>query len=126
MSMTRLTKIIGFSVPPVLADEVEQIAREERRTKSELFREMLRVYRSYRKKQPEPAIDDAWVMQVIREAQEEQRRNPMTQEEVRALDERLTSYGEERLKALGITSEEEINDIVYEERQKHRQAARRS
>ncbi len=76
MPMTRITKIIGFSVPPVLADEVEQIALEEKRTKSELFREMLRVYRSYRKKQPEPAIDDVWVSQVIREAQEEDLRNP--------------------------------------------------
>lgn len=123
--MSRITKIIGFSVPPVLADEVEQIAREEKRTKSELFREMLRVYRSYRKRQPEPAIDEAWVMQVIREAQEEERRNPMSAEEFAAESERLMRYGAERSKALGITSEEEINDIVYEERQKHRQAARR-
>ena len=123
--MARATKNIGFSVPPVMADEVEQIAREEKRTKSELFREMLRVYRSYRKRQPEPAIDEAWVMQVMREAQEEERRNPMSAEEFAAESERLMRYGTERAKALGITSEEEINDIVYEERQNRRQAVRR-
>jgi nicotinamide mononucleotide adenylyltransferase len=36
------------------------------------------VYRSYRKRHPEPEINDEWVMQVIREAQKEQRQNPMT------------------------------------------------
>ena len=124
--MTRITKIIGFSVPPVLADEVEQIAREEKRTKSELFREMLRVYRSYRKKQPEPAMDEEWLAHVIREAQEENRRNPLTQKQLLAESVRLLQYGTERAEAAGITSEEELNDTVYEERQKHRQTARRS
>jgi metal-responsive CopG/Arc/MetJ family transcriptional regulator len=47
--MSRITKILGFSVPPSMVEEVEQIAQEERRTKSELFREMLRVYQAYRK-----------------------------------------------------------------------------
>ena len=131
MSMSRLTKIIGFSVPPVLADEVEQIAREEQRTKSELFREMLRVYRSYRKKQPEPAIDTAWVMQVIREAQEEERHNPMSAEAFKTESARLARYGEERLKAMGMDELTEdqfmdrVNDIIHEERQKRRQAASR-
>jgi metal-responsive CopG/Arc/MetJ family transcriptional regulator len=73
MSMARTTKILGFSVPPSMVEEVEQIAKEERRTKSELFREMLRVYRSYRKRRPGPQIDDEWVMQVIREVQKEER-----------------------------------------------------
>jgi len=118
--MTRLTKIIGFSVPPVLADEVEQIAQEEKRTKSELFREMLRVYRSYRKRQPEPAIDDVWVMQVINEAQEEERSNPMSVEEFAASIKRAQQYGAERSKALGITSEEELNEMLYAERKASR------
>ena len=46
--MARTTRILGFSVPPKVAQEVERVSREERRTKSELFREMLRVSRSYR------------------------------------------------------------------------------
>jgi len=47
--MGRITKVIGFSVPPALAEEIEQVAKAERRTKSELFREMFRVYQVYRK-----------------------------------------------------------------------------
>jgi hypothetical protein len=42
--------------------EFHQIATEEHRTKSELFREMFPVYRSYRKRRPEPEFDDEWVM----------------------------------------------------------------
>ena len=36
--MARATKVVGFSVPPSVAEEVAQIAQEEHRTKSELFR----------------------------------------------------------------------------------------
>jgi hypothetical protein len=86
------------SLPSPMEREFHQIATEEHRTKSELFREMFRVYRSYRKRQPEPEIDDAWVIQVIREAKEEQRQNPS--------------------KEVGIDVEDEevINRIIHEER----------
>ena len=46
--MARTAVTIGFSVPPELASEVERIAEIEGRTKSELFREMVRVYRRER------------------------------------------------------------------------------
>lgn len=46
--MARTATTIGFSVPPEIAAEVEQMARLEGRTKSELFREMVRVYRRER------------------------------------------------------------------------------
>lgn len=46
--MARTAKTIGFSVPPELVDEVERIAHAEGRTKSELFREMVRVYKRER------------------------------------------------------------------------------
>lgn len=46
--MARTARTIGFSVPPETVDEIENIAAEEGRTKSELFREMLRVYRQHR------------------------------------------------------------------------------
>jgi metal-responsive CopG/Arc/MetJ family transcriptional regulator len=49
IKMSRVTKTIGFSVPPSMAEEFDSIALEERRTKSELFREMLRLYQTYRK-----------------------------------------------------------------------------
>ncbi len=46
--MGRTARTIGFSVPPALADEIERIAAEEGRTKSELFRAMVRTYRNQR------------------------------------------------------------------------------
>jgi len=46
--MVRTAVTIGFSVPPDLALEVERLAQLEGRTKSELFREMVRVYRRER------------------------------------------------------------------------------
>lgn len=45
----RTTQMIGFSVPPSTAREYEHMAEKERRTKSELFREMFRMYQTYRK-----------------------------------------------------------------------------
>src|SRR5947207_2673720 len=106
MAMTPIMKHVGFTVPPPIAEEFERIARKEHRTKSELFREMFRVYRSYSKKHPEPEIDDEWVMQVIREAQEEEKRNPMTDEEFIAESKRLMEYGAEQAKKVGLDVED--------------------
>jgi hypothetical protein len=39
-----MRKILGFSVPPKLAEEFEALCAEEHRTKSEMFREMFRSY----------------------------------------------------------------------------------
>lgn len=62
-AMSRTTRVMGFSVPPRIAEEVEQIAREENRTKSELFREMLRVYKSYRNRYPEMEISEVSILE---------------------------------------------------------------
>ncbi len=43
--------MVTVSVPPEAARDFEQIADEEGRNKSELFREMLRVYRVWRETQ---------------------------------------------------------------------------
>ena len=64
--MGRTTKMVGFSVPPALEREVEQIAKAERRTKSELFREMLRVYKRFRKQRDED--EEAWVKNLLRDS----------------------------------------------------------
>lgn len=40
----RTTRILSLSLPPDLLEEAEQIAKEEGRTRSELFREALRRY----------------------------------------------------------------------------------
>jgi hypothetical protein len=106
--------------------EFGRIATEEHRTKSELFREMFRVYRSYRKRQPEPEIDDAWVMQVIEEAKEEERRNPMTTEELLRESRELSEYGARQAKRVRIDVEDidVINRIVHEERTRRREKNR--
>ena len=46
--MKRPSRVLSVSVPPEAARDFERIARQEGRNKSELFREMLRVYRAYR------------------------------------------------------------------------------
>lgn len=44
----RRSRVLAVSVPPAAARAFERAAREEGRNKSEMFREMLRVYRAYR------------------------------------------------------------------------------
>jgi Ribbon-helix-helix protein, copG family len=112
---TAQIKHVGFTLPSPMEKEFDQIATEEHRTKSELFREMFRMYRSYRKRRPEPEIDDEWVMQVIAEAQEEQRQNPMTPEELVAEFRELSREGGERARQLGI-KEEDIDRLIHEHR----------
>ena len=127
MLMSRISKNIAFTVPPVMADEFEWLAREEQSTKSELFRRIFRYYQASRKspKKRTPDIDtnfDAWVEHIIFEAVE----NPASDKELFEIDEEVLAYGAERARAVGVTSEEQVIDIIHEERQKNRQAARRS
>ncbi len=42
--MARTAVTIGFSVPPEVAALVERMAKREGKSKSELFRDMVRVY----------------------------------------------------------------------------------
>jgi metal-responsive CopG/Arc/MetJ family transcriptional regulator len=46
--VARTAVTIGFSVPPETAEQVEAMARREGRSKSELFRDMVRVYSEQR------------------------------------------------------------------------------
>jgi cell division FtsZ-interacting protein ZapD len=123
MATASTMKHVGFTVPPPMEEELEQMAKEEHRTKSELFREMVRVYRSYRKKHSEPEIDQEWVMQVLREAQEEEERNPMTTEEILRESRALAEYGARQAKKVGIDvdDDEVINRIIHEERARWRE-----
>jgi hypothetical protein len=123
MATAPTMKHVGFTVPPPMEEELEQMAKEEHRTKSELFREMVRVYRSYRKRHPEPEIDQEWVMQVLREAEEEEKRNPMTDEEFLREFRELAQYGAGQAKKMGIDVEDDevVNRIVHEERARWRE-----
>jgi metal-responsive CopG/Arc/MetJ family transcriptional regulator len=48
MATRRSSRVLTVSVPPEAAEDFEEIAADEGRNKSELFREMLRVYRVWR------------------------------------------------------------------------------
>lgn len=43
--VTRISKTITVSLPPELYKEVERLTKEGHKTKSELFREMIRTYK---------------------------------------------------------------------------------
>jgi len=49
--MPRSTKVLAFSVPPAIARQIEQTARNERKTKSELLRAMWEAYLVAREKE---------------------------------------------------------------------------
>jgi metal-responsive CopG/Arc/MetJ family transcriptional regulator len=114
MSLNRTTRVIGFSVPPTLANEVEAMAKVERRTKSELFREMVRVYQRYRLQRDHD--EQRWVANLIQEANAEQARDPMTPAHLRAEDERLVKYGAAQARKLRIKPKD-VNRLIHEYRQ---------
>ena len=45
--MARTSRVLAVSLPPDAAAEFDRLAEREGRNRSELFREMLRVYRVY-------------------------------------------------------------------------------
>lgn len=115
--MARISKNLGFTVSPAMADKFEQVAKREQSTKSELFRRMFRLYLSYVEPiQERSDTPDAWAERLILEAQEQDRQNPISGQAFLAEIEQAQRYGAKRSKALGITSEEALNAILYEER----------
>ena len=115
MSVGRTTELLGFSVPPAVAREMERLAKEEGRTKSELFREMFRVYRRYRELRE--LEEDRWVARIIEEAQAEQVKMPMTAGEIVAASEELARAGASRARKLGIKTDlESVNRLLHEHR----------
>jgi hypothetical protein len=93
--------------------EVESLAKQECRTKSELFKEMLRVYSRYRAQRDRD--DDRWIDDLIEEAKAEQVRSPMGVEALLQESDRLPSYGAQQAKRLGIKLRD-VNRIVHAHR----------
>jgi metal-responsive CopG/Arc/MetJ family transcriptional regulator len=119
MSTGRTTKVLGFSVPPAVVREVESLAREERRTKSELFREMVRVYQKYRLQRDRDEL--RWINGIIDEARAEQRTSPVSGEALLAEDSRLSRYGQQQAMNAGLkTDSKSISRIVHERRKANR------
>jgi len=119
--MSRTTQVLGFSVPPSLVEEVASIAKAERRTKSELFREMLRVYRRYRAERDRDEL--GWVNKIIAETKAEEEKHPTPVNELHAESERLARYGAQQAQKLGI----KLKDVprLIDEYRKERRVARR-
>jgi metal-responsive CopG/Arc/MetJ family transcriptional regulator len=113
MNMSRTTKIMGFSVPPTVVKEVETLAKQERRTKSELFREMVRVYRRYRDQRDRD--ERRWIAGVVEEAKAEQEKSPMSVEDMLKESDRLSRAGARQAKKVGIKPKD-IDRIVHEHR----------
>ncbi len=119
--MSRTSKILGFSVPPAVVKEVEALAKEERRTKSELFREMVRVYHRFRTQRDRDEV--RWVANVIQEAEAEQAKKPMTAEEILAESNRLARSGAKRANKLGIKTDlRSVTQLIHERRKARRPA----
>jgi metal-responsive CopG/Arc/MetJ family transcriptional regulator len=78
----RSSRVLAVSLPPAAAADFERLAEEEGRNRSELFREMLRVYLVYRETQTfeslqrygaararrRGVIDERGVRRVVRDA----------------------------------------------------------
>ena len=111
--MSRTTKIMGFSVPPMVVKEVETLARQERRTKSELFREMVRVYRRFRVLRDRD--EERWGLGIVEEAKAEQRNNPMSAGEMIEESARLSRSGARQAKKLGIKPKD-VDRVVHDYR----------
>ena len=111
--MSRTTQILAFSVPPAVVKEIETLAKQERRTKSELFREMVRVFERYR---AQKELDEQRsVENLIAEAKAEQAKHPMSVEEMRKESDRIARYGKRQANKLGIKPKD-INRLVHEYR----------
>ncbi len=117
--MSRTTKVLGFSVPPAVVKEVETLAKEERPTKSELFREMVRVYRRFRDQRDR---DEArWIANLVQEARQEQAAQPMTVDELLATSKGLARAGARRAKNLGVkTDPASVTKLIHERRKTRR------
>jgi hypothetical protein len=121
MAVSRITKNLGFSVPPRMAEEFELVAVEEGSTKSELFRRMFRLYQSYRTSLAgRGQSTEAWVERIILEAREAEQGKPLNAEEFAQETDALREYGAKRARALGIASEEDVDQLVYAKRHQAR------
>ena len=72
--MSRRTRVLAFSLPPEMAEQVRQVMEEEGRTMSELIREALRTYMQERE----------W-NRLVRYGQRRAREQGITPEEVERL-----------------------------------------
>ncbi|MBI4902439.1 MAG: ribbon-helix-helix protein, CopG family [Acidobacteria bacterium] len=110
----RTSKVLAFSVPPEIVKEVEALARRQRSTKSELFREMFRVYQRYSANRERD--EERWILDLIAEVKAEEAKRPTPVEELLRESEELRRFGRQQAKKLGIKAKD-INQIIREYRE---------
>jgi metal-responsive CopG/Arc/MetJ family transcriptional regulator len=106
----RTTRNISITMPVAMAKDASRLAKRERRTMSELFREALRHYQASRQK-PNPDNDLAWVMGIIEDA----KKHPMSPARLEAEDKLLREYGARKARSRKLT-DEDIVRIIHESR----------
>jgi FKBP-type peptidyl-prolyl cis-trans isomerase (trigger factor) len=128
MSTARTMKNVGFTVPPSMAEEIDQMAKKEHRTKSEFFRRMFTLYRTYREQleQAEEEHFERMIDEAIAEGLREKEHHTMPDEEYLREFRELAQYGAEQAKKLGIDVEndEVVNRMVHNVRARARERER--
>ena len=116
---TRTRQVIGFSAPPPTRQQIDRVARLERKTKSELLRGLWRTYyyANYEKPKEDEAMRfDNMVARAIAEGIREKNSPTKTQAEYDEEDKRLMDYGRKQWIKAGRPSEEDIANMIYAKR----------
>lgn len=105
--MARTYKTVGFSIPPQIVKRIEEITEQRNMTKSELFREMFRVWEKHDRRDLD---SDEAIMRLFAEVKEEERKNPTPKEVDMAFYRELAKDLQRRAKERGliITEDGEI------------------
>ena len=71
----RTSKVVSLSMPPEVAQEFENLAQQQQRSKSEFFRDMLRIWKkvSGERDRQEDSRISAIVSQILVDVEEEKR-----------------------------------------------------
>ena len=101
MDVARTYKTMAFSVPPGMAMRIEEAVKERQLTKSELFREMFRLWEEKEKLSVREQL--AEFRQLSKEG-----------------------YKEAQARGINVEDEKEINRIVYEDRQARKAEKRKN
>lgn len=115
---SRISKLVTFTVPPAMVEEMDLIAKEERRSKSELFREMFRLYRLFREQKRRE--DEERLGQIVQRALADAPSGAENESELLLSLGALQSYGAERARAAGIINEDQLDHLLYASRPKQR------
>ncbi|HGG58465.1 MAG TPA: ribbon-helix-helix protein, CopG family [Gammaproteobacteria bacterium] len=109
----RTSKVVSLSMPPEVAREFEDLARQQKRSKSELFRDMLYIWKkfSHERARQEHNHISAMVSRILAETEEEKRRGVSpTPEKLAAewqslMKDESVIRAQEKIKERGITEE---------------------